>query len=162
MANEKTISSAFDKNTNFGYPSIDKPWLKYFSDEAQKVNIPNVSAYEYLYNCNKENLGAYAINFYGNRIKFSELFRKIGEAEQSLIALGIQRGEYVTFCMPTLPETIFLFYALNKLGVVANFVDLRMNKERIAQYINMTKSHLVIAFHGVVEKVYSIDEFLNI
>ena len=139
-----------------GYPSLDKPWLKYYSEEAQQISIPKTTAFEFIRKCNESNMESYAINFYGNRIKYSEMFRKIEEAKKSLIALGIGRGDYVTFCMPTLPETIYLFYALNQLGAVANFVDLRTNKERIEKYINMTESKLVISLHSVLEKVYSV------
>ena len=139
-----------------GYPSIDKPWLKYYSEEARNITIPKVSAFDYIRKCNENNMDSYAINFYGRRIKYSEMFRRIEEVRLSLIALGIGHGDFVTFCMPTLPETIYLFYALNQLGAVSNFVDLRMNRERIAKYINETESKLVVSFHGVVEKVYSI------
>ena len=141
-----------------GYPSIDKPWLKYYSEEALNIEIPKCSAYEYIRKCNEKNMNTYAINFYGNRIKYAEIFKKIEKAKASLIELGISKGDYVTFCMPTLPETIYLFYALNQLGAVANFIDLRMNKERIEKYINETKSKIVISFSGVTDKVYSIFE----
>lgn len=139
-----------------GYPSIDKPWLKYYSEKALDINVHANTAYEYMRECNKDRMNSYAINFYGNRIRYSELFRNIDRAKRSLSALGIRRGDYVTFCMPTLPETIYLFYALNQLGAVSNFIDLRMNKERIAKYINMTESRLIVSFNGVFEKVYSV------
>ena len=31
-----------------GYPSIDKPWLKYYSDEAITAPLPECTMYEYL------------------------------------------------------------------------------------------------------------------
>ena len=86
----------------------------------------------------------------------NNLFEKINEAEMAYIKMGIKKGDYVTFCTPTLPETIYSFYALNKIGAVCNFIDLRMNKERILKYINDTNSKLVISFNGVSDKVYSI------
>ena len=60
-----------------GYPSIDKPWLKYFSDEAINEPLPNCTLYEYLYDNNKDNLNGVAINYYGNRITYNELFKQI-------------------------------------------------------------------------------------
>lgn len=42
-----------------GYPSIDKPWLKYYSEEAIKAPLPECSLYDYLYICNRENMGDY-------------------------------------------------------------------------------------------------------
>lgn len=141
-----------------GFPSLDKPWLKYYGEEAINYELPRMSAYEYLYQNNKDRLGYYALNFYGNRITYKELFNKINEAEKAFIRLGVRKGDYVTFCMPTLPETIYSFYALNKIGAVSNFIDLRMNKERILKYINDTNSKLVVSFNGVSEKVNSILE----
>lgn len=31
-----------------GYPSIDKPWLKYYSEEAIHAPLPKYTIYEYL------------------------------------------------------------------------------------------------------------------
>ena len=139
-----------------GYASIDKPWLKYYSEEAIDFKLPKLTAYDFILKSNEEKLDSYAINFYGNRITYKELFKKINEAQMAFIKTGIKKGDYVTFCMPTLPETVYSFYALNKIGAICNFIDLRMNKERILKYINDTNSKLVVSFNGVSEKVYSI------
>ena len=39
-----------------GYPSIDKPWLKYYSDEAIKTPLPECTIFERIINCNADNL----------------------------------------------------------------------------------------------------------
>ena len=31
-----------------GYPSIDKPWLKYYSQEAINAKLPACTMYEYI------------------------------------------------------------------------------------------------------------------
>lgn len=41
-----------DRHT--GYPSIDKPWLKYYSEEAINAPLPECTIYEYLYENNKD------------------------------------------------------------------------------------------------------------
>ena len=64
-----------DKKT--GYPSIDKPWLKYFSEEAIKAPLPNCSAYEYMYANNKDYSDNVAIDYFGRKITFAELFDNI-------------------------------------------------------------------------------------
>ena len=38
-----------------GYPSIDKPWLKYYSEDAINAPLPECTIYEYLWENNKEN-----------------------------------------------------------------------------------------------------------
>ena len=139
-----------------GYSSIDKPWLKYYDETALNIDIPNITAYDFLLMQNKNNMNYYALNFYGNRITYKDLFQMISNTAKSFMTLGVKEGDTVTLCMPTLPETIYIFYALNNLGVTCNFVDLRMNKERILKYINNTNSKIVISFHGVIDKVNSI------
>lgn len=137
-------------------PSVDKPWLKYYNEEAINFRFPKMTAYDFMRKNNEEKLDSYAINFYGKRITYKEFFNKITEAEMAFRNLGIEKGDYVTFCMPTLPETVYSFYALNKIGATCNMIDLRMNKERILKYINDTNSKLVVSFNGYSEKVYEI------
>ncbi len=139
-----------------GYASIDKPWLRQYSEEAIDINIPNVSAYDYLVLQNIGNMGYYALNFYGKRITYRQLFKTIDDVAKSFVALGVKKGDIVTFCMPILPETVYAFYALNSLGVICNFIDLRMNTERILNYINITNSKIIVSFHGVIDKVSGI------
>ena len=35
-----------------GYPSIDRPWLKYYSEEALNAPLPEGSMYDYMTACN--------------------------------------------------------------------------------------------------------------
>ncbi len=139
-----------------GFSSLDKPWLKFYGEEEINQKLPRMTAYQFFCDCNKDRMADfYALNFHG-RITFAELFNKISDAERAFLKAGIRKGDYVTFCTPTLPETIYAFYSLNKIGAVCNFIDLRMNKERIQRYIDITKSKLVVSFNGVSEKVYGI------
>ena len=36
-----------------GYPSIDKPWLKYYSEEAINAHPPECCIYDYIYKINE-------------------------------------------------------------------------------------------------------------
>lgn len=44
-----------------GYPSIDKPWLKYYTEEAVNAPLPECTIYEYLWENNKDHLSDIAI-----------------------------------------------------------------------------------------------------
>ena len=37
-----------------GYPSIDKPWLSFYSEESAKAPLPNSSIYEYILQKNQD------------------------------------------------------------------------------------------------------------
>ncbi len=62
-----------------GYPSIDKLWTKYYSEEAKNPTFPECSLYEYLYENNKDYINDYAINYFGKKITYGKLFSMIEE-----------------------------------------------------------------------------------
>lgn len=105
-----------------GYPSIDMPWLKYYTEEQILAPIPNMSALDYLKLLNNNNLDLPAIEFLGKQITYLELFKKINDTTKSLSAIGVKPGDIVTIMLPACPEEVFLFYAIDQLGACANFV----------------------------------------
>ena len=135
-----------------GYASIDKPWLKQFNEEGIRIQIPKKTAYREILDANQDNLDGIAIKFLENKVTYREMFEKIDTVAAAFQSMGIKEGDYVTFCMPTLPETIYSFYALNKIGAVANFVDLRTNKENIRNHVNKTDSKLLVTVHKTLDK----------
>lgn len=121
-------------------PSITKPWMKYY-DEAEVVSasVPKHSAYECIFECNKSALNDIAIEFYGRRITYEELFAQIDRVADAFASIGIESGDTVSLALPNTPENIYCFYALNKLGAIASFIDPRYKASDIAQ--SLTKTH---------------------
>ena len=78
-----------------GYPSIDKPWLKYYSEEAINAPLPECTIYEYLYENNKDYPKDIALEYMGSKITFGELFVRIDECIKSLTALNVKQGDIV-------------------------------------------------------------------
>ena len=105
-----------------GYPSIDKPWLKYYSEEAINAPLPECSIYEYVHKCNLDNLSRVAIEYYGTKITYQQLFEKVDCITRALSVMGVKKGEIVTVCTINQPEAIYLILALNRIGAVANMV----------------------------------------
>lgn len=142
-----------------GLASIDKPWQKYYTEEAVNGKLPKMLISEYMLERNRFYPNAVAINYFGRKITHNELERKIIEATKAFSKLGIKKGDIVTLCMPTLPESIYSVYALNRLGAIANLIDPRDSVEGIKNALNETKTkHLVIIdiCHPKIDKI--IDE----
>lgn len=110
---EKTIT---------GYPSVDKPWLKYYSEEEVNIKLPERTMYEHILVKNADNLDRVAINYYGSNISYKVFFERIDTIASALERIGVGEGDIVTVCMINSPETICLMFALNKIGAVANMV----------------------------------------
>lgn len=129
-----------------GYPSIDKPWMKWYSAEAQ--NIPeckDIDVYSNLQQLSQQHLNRIAINYFGKKYTFQSLFNKIDTVANAFLRLGIKENDIVTLSLPNIPENVFCFYALNKIGAIANFIDLRLKGQKLIDAINVTHSKLIVA-----------------
>ncbi len=103
-----------------GYPSIDKPWLKYYSAEAQKAKLPEKTIYQYLHDSNANNLNKIAINYFSKKVTYSSMFDCIDIVSYAIKSIGVGEGDIISLCMLTMPETIYSIYALNHLGAICN------------------------------------------
>ena len=49
-------------------PSVEKPWLKFFSEEAREASMPKNTIYRHLRECSEGGHGYTALNYFGNMI----------------------------------------------------------------------------------------------
>lgn len=129
-----------------GYASLDKPWVKYFPDSSFLGKYESKTLYEYLVYKNKDNLTKNALNYFGVKITFAKLFRKINEVSEKIKALGLKSGDTVSLCIISQPEVVYLIYALNKLGITINMIDPRTSKDGIEKKIKNSNSKALFMF----------------
>ena len=60
-----------------GYPSIDKPWLKYYSQEQIEANLPQYKVFDYIFENNKKYQETIAFNYYDRKITYGDFFMKL-------------------------------------------------------------------------------------
>lgn len=130
----------------------EEPWLAYYSKEERKIKFTDKTIFEYL----KDSVGAdtdyIALNYFGTRISYNELFLRIEQASRSLRSLGVKPGDVVTICMPNTPEAIIAFYACNNIGAVADMVHPLSSQEQIKLYLNESKSRFLIMLDSNYDK----------
>lgn len=139
-----------------GYPSIDKPWLKYYSEDVINAKIPKCSIYEAIRMNNEDNLDGIAFDFYGRRITYRELFRNIKLTAASLTALGIKKADIVSVCMLNTPDTIYLLYALNMIGAKANMLCPVSPNDELLHDINLCNTKYMFTLDMFQDKILSI------
>ena len=142
-----------------GIPNIDRPWLKYYSNEELKAKAINKTAYRYLYDENKKYSNATAIIFANRKIKYYELFSQIKRVAKALKSMGVKKGEVVTICLPNTPESAYLFYACSMIGAIADYIDPTESEEGLEKYLNISNPrHLIMLdmcfdkFTNLIEK----------
>ena len=157
------------ENTNFDYSQalkIDKeeskqfktiteerPWLKYYKEEVINSKLPEDTIYGYIKKKNSKELDRVAIEYFGNKLTYQQLIRKIDKCAKSLVAMGVKKGDIVTICMPTTPEMVYMFYALSKIGAVSNMIDPRKSAKEIEEYANEVNSKVFLGIDLVGEKL---------
>ena len=131
-----------------GYPSIDKPWLKYYSEEVINEPLPECTIYEYMVQNNKDYPSDIAIIYLGRKITYRELFENIDKTTAAFLKAGVKEKEIVTVALPSIPEAIYCVYALNKIGAVANMIHPLAGKEETLNYFNEVQSRIAVIFDG--------------
>ncbi|MBR0364568.1 MAG: acyl--CoA ligase [Clostridia bacterium] len=133
------------KSTGTGYPSIDRPWLSYYTKEAIEDPLPQMSLFDYLYENNKYNLDSDALNYMGNKISFRELFKRIDEAAKAFLAQGVQEGDIVSILTVACVPCVISFYALNKIGAVVDFINVLSTAKDLVKFFRANKSKVVVS-----------------
>ncbi len=137
-----------------GYPSIDKPWLKYYSEEAINAPLPQGSLYDYMHSCNSDRPNDVAISFYGKDITYQQFFDRIEVCAKALAFRGVKKGDIVSVCMLTTPEVLILLYAINRIGAVCNFLVLNATIPEIRKQLQQTNSKIVFSINLAASKVW--------
>ena len=126
------------------YASVAKPWLKYYDASFIGQPLPDCTTFEYLYQQNKQHLNEPALEYFGRKITYADLFVNIKKTAAAFRAIGLKKGDIATVVSIMTPEIIYAFYAADLIGATLNLVDPRYSVEGIHDYITEVDSHLLI------------------
>ena len=139
--------------------SDDAPWLEYYSREERSIKFTTKSIYKYMVDEVGEDKDFIAFNYFENRISYNEFFDNINICARALRSYGIKEGDIVTICLPNMPEALYVFYACNKIGAIADMVHPLSSPEQIKFYLQENKSRFLFLvdfnydkFNEVLEK----------
>ena len=120
--------------------------VKYF--EGSLYDAVYESTLKYPYNT--------AIEYENNQITYKQLIKKINKVAKALKALGVNKGDKVTICMPNTPEEVTMFYAINEIGAVANMIHPLSSEKDIEYYLNKSNSKVMLCIDIAYKKVNNI------
>ncbi len=127
-----------------GYPSIDKPWLKYYSEEAISAPVPQCTIWENIYNRNHDYPDDIALQYYGRKITYGKMFDNVEVVKRAFVSAGVKRGDNIAFLMLSCPELLYAFLALNQLGACANMINPTFSAEQMRDRINDTEAEIIL------------------
>ena len=122
-------------------PQVKAPWLKSYDEE-----VPATLTYseKTMVGALEDTAGRYgdliAYDYMGSKCTYRALTEKIHACARALKAMGIREGDRVTICLPNLPQTLIMFYAVNLVGAVSNMVHPLSAESEIAFYLRDSES----------------------
>ena len=109
------------------------------------------SMYAYLRDAIKDYDGE-KIHYFGNSINAAETLRYIDSVATYLTGIGVKKGDVVGICLPNIPQGIFAFYAVNKIGAVANVMHPKIGAERLKDIVVKTHTKVLFVFDRFLKK----------
>lgn len=140
----------FTKNKN-------RSWNKFY-ENAKCPKVPEGSLYQFLEEQSGKMYGEIAINYFGRLITYRELFREIDLCAKAFKATGIRENDVVSICMANTPEAVIAFYALSKIGAVANMIHPLSAEQEIKESLIATKSVMLVTINLAYKNIKNIIE----
>lgn len=123
---------------------------------TKHLEYPDISVYAMFAATAKKHPDNISCNYFGKRFSYAEMDRRIGQCAAAFRKIGVQYKERVSICMPNTPEAVISFYALNRIGAVANMIHPLSSAEEIKYYLNVSQSRFCIAADFAFGKICSI------
>ncbi len=102
-----------------GYAVKDKPYKRFF----EEVNYPRTRVSKLVLDKCDELNDKIVFECLDKKVSYAELKDKIVMCADALYKKGIQKGDIIVLQVPSLIETIILYFAINLIGGVTRFAD---------------------------------------
>ncbi len=135
-----------------------KPWLSSMGDVPATLDYFQGSMVEMLENNARLYPANIAFDFMGKSTTYKEMVANIEKCARSLRTIGVRENDRVTIAMPNCPQAIYMFYAVNMIGAVANMVHPLSSEKELEFYINESESVTVVTLDQFYHKFEAIRE----
>ncbi len=107
------------------------------------MNI-NVSMYETILETKNETPSNNALLFLNKYVDYENLIYEIDDFSNGLHHLGLKPGDTVTMAMPNIFESIYAFYAVNRIGAISHLVHPMTPVKQMERFMAKTGSKILI------------------
>ena len=151
----------------FDYSNVTAktPWEPYMGDTPMHLTYFEGSMFEKVEKIAEAYPDKIAFTFMGKNTTYKKMVAEIRRCARSLKTIGIREGDKVTIAMPNCPQAIYMFYAVNVVGGIANMIHPLSAEKEIEFYLNESESITAITldqFYNKFEKVRKNTKVVNI
>lgn len=144
---------------------VKTPWKKFLGGVPSTLEYFEGSMFEAVEKIAKEYPSSIAFDFMGRSTTYSKMIDEIRKCAKALKTIGVRGGDRVTIAMPNCPQAIYMFYAINLVGGVANMIHPLSAEKEIEFYLNESESVTAITldqFYGKFESIRQNTKVVNI
>lgn len=149
-----------------GYPSIDKVWLKYYSEGAEE-RANNIPTNKTIWDIIEEKLIEYydipALEYFGKVFSRQDFMDLCYTWARTFRAMGVEENEVVPIYGPFVPDICAMVFGLNMIGACPYFLKLAISPEALAEETKDSK--IAVVYDGMWQNVaheFSKDKFKNV
>ena len=141
------------------------PWKANMGDVPMHLDYFEGSMFEMVEQVAEKYPDNIAFDFMGKATSYKKLVKEIETCAKALKTIGVREGDKVTIAMPNCPQAIYLFYAVNLVGGIANMIHPLSAEKEIEFYLNESESVTCITldqFYHKFERVRQNTKVVNI
>ena len=145
--------------------TVKTPWKDYLGDVPMHLEYFDGSMFEAVENVARKYPNVVAFDFMGKSTTYRSLVREIENCAKALKTIGVREGDKVTIAMPNCPQAIYMFYAVNLVGGIANMIHPLSAEKEIEFYLNESESVTAITldqFYHKFERIRENTKVINI
>ena len=137
---------------------VKTPWENFVGDVPLHLEYFDGSMYEAVAHIAAAYPKQIAFDFMGRSTTYEEMVLRINRCARALKTIGIREGDKVTIAMPNCPQAIYMFYAVNLVGGIANMIHPLSAEKEIEFYLNESESVTAITLDQFYHKFEAIRE----
>lgn len=121
--------------------------------------------FETIENMAKKYPSQIAFDFMGRSTTYKKMVEQIEKCAKALKVLGVRENDCVTIAMPNCPQAIYMFYAVNLVGGIANMIHPLSAEKEIEHYLTVSNSVTAVTldqFYHKFEKIRANTPLVNI
>ena len=141
------------KNENM---NVKAPWIDHLDGIPAHLDYFQGSMYDKIAEVSENYPDYIAYDFMGGKVKYKDFISKVDKCARALAGIGVKPGESVTICMPNAPQAVIMFYAVNKIGAIANMVHPLSSEKEIEFCLKESSSVVCLTldqFYGKFENI---------
>ena len=141
------------------------PWKDHLGEIPFTLDYFQGSMYEAVEKIAKQYPNYVAFDFMGRPTTYSQLITRVNNCAKALRTIGVRENDHVTIAMPNCPQAIYMFYAVNLVGAIANMIHPLSAEAEIEFYLNESNSVTAITldqFYGKFERIRKNTNVVNI